>query len=138
MLFRSDDVTISADGGPAVEPPPAVEICDNGEDDDGDGLADCDDPDCEADAGCQVVKGPVFNRGDPDDNGSVQLTDGIFILNFLFLGGAAPACFDSAAADNHGSVQLPDGIYLLNFLFLGVPAPVEPAPPPRPSAPRSF
>ena len=121
-----DDVTISADGGPAVGPPPAVELCDNGEDDDDDGLADCDDPDCEADAGCQVVKGPVFNRGDPDDNGSVQLTDGIFILNFLFIGGAAPVCFDSADADNNGSVQLTDGIYLLNFLFLGGAAPVEP------------
>ena len=87
-----DDVAITADGGPAVEPPPPPpeEICDNGADDDEDGLVDCDDPDCAAEAACQVVKGPVFNRGDPDDNGAVQLTDGIFILNFLFLGGEGP------------------------------------------------
>jgi hypothetical protein len=31
------------------------EICDNGVDDDGDGLVDCDDPDCDADANCQPV-----------------------------------------------------------------------------------
>ncbi len=123
-----DDVSITADGGPAVEPPPPPpeEICDNGADDDEDGLADCDDPDCADEAACQVVQGPVFNRGDPDDNGAVQLTDGIFILNFLFLGGSAPACFDSADADNNGAVQLTDGIFILNFLFLGGEGPVEP------------
>ena len=68
-----------------------VEICDNGEDDDGDGAADCDDSDCEAEAACQdVPAGPLLVRGDADDNGAVQLTDGIFILNFLFLGGGEP------------------------------------------------
>ena len=60
-----------------------------------------------------------FIRGDADDNGSLQLTDGIYILNFLFLGGAAPSCAESADADNNGAVQLTDGIYILNFLFLG-------------------
>ena len=123
-----DDVAISADGGPAVEPPPPppAEICGNGIDDDEDGQADCDDPDCADEAACQVVQGPVFNRGDPDDNGAVQLTDGIFILNFLFLGGSAPSCFDSADADNNGAVQLTDGIFILNFLFLGGEGPAEP------------
>lgn len=39
--------------------PPVAEICDNGIDDDGDGLIDCDDPDCDSFAGCKnppVVK----------------------------------------------------------------------------------
>ena len=105
------------------------EICGNGEDDDGDGLADCDDSDCAAEEACQVVKGPVFHRADPDDNGAIQLTDGIFILNFLFLGGASPSCFDAADADDNGSVQLTDGIFILNFLFLGGDAPPAPGMP---------
>ena len=70
--------------------------------------------------------GPQFRRGDADDNGSLQLTDGIFILNFLFLGGAAPVCGDAADADNNGAIQLTDGIFILNFLFLGGQAPVQP------------
>jgi len=70
--------------------------------------------------------GPRFRRGDPDNNGAIQLTDGIFILNFLFLGGADPICFDAADADNNGSVQLTDGIFILNFLFLGGEAPPAP------------
>ena len=75
------------------------------------------------------MAGPVFYRADADDNGSVQLTDGIYILNFLFLGGAAPPCFDSADADDNGSVQLTDGIFILNFLFLGGGAPPAPGMP---------
>ena len=56
----------------------------------------------------------------------VQLTDGIFILNFLFLGGDAPGCLEAADADDNGTIQMTDGIYILNFLFLGggaMPAP---------------
>ena len=34
---------------------PALEVCDNGLDDDGDGDADCDDADCAGDPSCLVV-----------------------------------------------------------------------------------
>jgi hypothetical protein len=33
---------------------------------------------------------PRFVRGDSDANGNVNITDGIYVLNFLFLGGPAP------------------------------------------------
>lgn len=48
-----------------VLPPggPAVEICDNGADDDGDGDADCADADCADAANCQVVEPPVGDYG---------------------------------------------------------------------------
>ena len=104
-----------------------AEICDNNRDDDLDGQVDCDDSDCEAEEVCQVVPvGPLFVRADADDNGAVQLTDGIFILNFLFIGGAAPTCGDAADADDNGALQLTDGIFILNFLFLGGASPPAP------------
>ena len=53
-------------------------------------------------------------------------TDGIYILNFLFLGGAPPICGDAADADDNGSIQLTDGIFILNFLFLGGEGPPAP------------
>ena len=56
----------------------------------------------------------------------MNLTDAIFNLNYLFIGGAAPTCMDSSDADNNGSLQLTDGIFILNFLFSGG------APPPAP------
>ena len=50
-----DDVSISGEstGEPEPEPEPETETnCSNGIDDDGDGLIDCDDPDCEGSADC--------------------------------------------------------------------------------------
>lgn len=71
-----------------------------------------------------------FGRGDSDANGGApNITDGIYILNFLFLGGPAPVCMDAADADDNGSVNITDGIYVLNFLFLGgttIPTPAAP------------
>ena len=70
--------------------------------------------------------GPRFVRGDADDNGIVNLTDAIFNLNYLFLGGAAPTCMDASDADNNGSLQLTDGIFILNYLFIGGAPPPDP------------
>ena len=72
---------------------------------------------------------PRFHRGDPNDDGTANITDGIYILNFLFLGGPPPTCDESADANNDGGVNITDGIYVLNFLFLGGPAPPAPGPP---------
>ena len=51
-----------------------------------------------------------FVRGDPNGDGSINMTDVISTLNFLFLGGSTPGCLDAADADNNGVVQLTDGI----------------------------
>jgi hypothetical protein len=102
------------------------EICDNGIDDDGDQLTDCADPSCGTAANCQ---GKKFYRADPNNDGATNITDGIYILNFLFLGGPAPTCRESADPNNDKAVNITDGIYVLNYLFLGGPAPTFPGPP---------
>src|SRR5438093_6714543 len=47
------------------------EICDNGTDDDGDKLVDCQDPDCSADPACKPPpkEGVCHNIGGPDAKG---------------------------------------------------------------------
>lgn len=76
--------------------------------------------------GEKIEPGGGFRRGDADDSGTVNLTDGIFLLNWLFQAGGTPSCPDSADADDNGSINLTDAIYLLNFLFQGGPAPELP------------
>ena len=71
----------------------------------------------------------VFHRADPNDDGAVNITDGIYVLNYLFIGGPAPTCKESADPNDDGMVNITDGIYILNYLFLGGPAPVAPGPP---------
>ncbi len=63
-----------------------------------------------------------FRRGDVDDSGAIDLTDPIFLLQYLFQGGPAPGCFQAADADGSWILDLTDAIRLLGFLFLGNPA----------------
>jgi hypothetical protein len=70
--------------------------------------------------------GVSFLRGDSNGDGKVDLSDAVATLSHLFLGGAAPACFDAADADDGGTLVITDAIFLLGALFLGtkeIPAP---------------
>lgn len=69
---------------------------------------------------------PRFVRGDANDDGDVNLSDCVFILVHLFIGGAEPPCLATADTDADGGVDLGSAIYLLNYLFTGGPAPPEP------------
>ncbi|MBI4585349.1 MAG: VCBS repeat-containing protein [Planctomycetes bacterium] len=77
-------------------------------------------------SGLYLTKGkkiiPRFIRGDANSDGDRDLTDGIFILEFLFLGKSAPPCHNSADIDDDGQLSVTDAINLLGFLFLGSPA----------------
>ena len=68
----------------------------------------------------------LFLRGDTDENGTLDLTDGIRTLNFLFSGGEPPGCFDSADTDDNGAIELTDAVGTFSFLFLGAAAPPAP------------
>ncbi|MBI4601732.1 MAG: hypothetical protein HY721_07210 [Planctomycetes bacterium] len=72
--------------------------------------------------------GEVFQRGDANTDGKVDISDGINILNYLFLGGPETTCFDAADTTDDGLVDISDGIRLFNYLFLGGPAPPAPGP----------
>ena len=77
----------------------------------------------------------VFHRGDPNDTGTIDLTDGILILNFLFTGGVAPTCSDAADVNDSGTIDLTDGVGIFNFLFLGGLPPADPGPLTQPCGP---
>lgn len=74
--------------------------------------------------------GKTFVRGDSTADGKVDISDSIFTLNFLFLGGITSSCQDALDADDDGQVNISDPIRCLNYLFLGGPAPPPPYPNP--------
>ena len=113
---------------PTGPPPPPDEVCDNGIDDDEDGDTDCDDADCSEEESCQEPAGPTFVRGDGNSDGSVNLTDGIIPLLYLFSGGDAPACVDAADTNDTGAIEITDAIIIFSWLFSGGAAPVSPSP----------
>jgi hypothetical protein len=72
-----------------------------------------------------------FRRGDPNDDGITDLSDGVDLLLFLFADGSTPSCLDSADANADLEVDIADPVYVLGYLFLGGPIP----PPPGPARP---
>lgn len=68
----------------------------------------------------------LFQRGDADDNGAIEITDAIATLGYLFLGSDTPHCLDAADADDNGGIEITDAVATLGYLFLGNDPPVTP------------
>ena len=67
-----------------------------------------------------------FTRGDSNLDGRTDISDGVNILNILFLGASDPGCQDARDANDDGAADISDGVYVLNHLFTGGPAPLAP------------
>ena len=81
----------------------------------------------EVDSNDEVEIGETqFKRGDSNADGTVNLTDGVFILTRLFAGGDAPSCEKATDANDSGTIDLTDAVYLLNSLFAGGAEPAAP------------
>ena len=64
-------------------------------------------------AGSRVGYAAPFVRGDSDLSGSLDITDGIRTLGFLFLGNPSQLdCLDAGDSDDSGQLTITDGIYL--------------------------
>ncbi|MBI4606887.1 MAG: PKD domain-containing protein, partial [Planctomycetes bacterium] len=68
----------------------------------------------------------AFRRGEANQDGKVDISDAVSILQWLFLGEAEPGCLSAADVDGDKAVNITDPIYLLTHLFLGGPSPPEP------------
>ena len=62
-------------------------------------------------------EGPLFSRGDANADGSVNVADAVFVLEYLFGGGQEPPCLDAADVNDSGAVNISDGLTLLRHLF---------------------
>jgi len=69
-----------------------------------------------------------FVRGNSNNDLRVDISDPVFTLNWLFLGGSEPNCLDAADGNNDSRVDISDSVFTLNWLFLGGPI----IPPPYP------
>ena len=71
-----------------------------------------------------------FIRGDCNTDAMIDLTDAVYLLNYNFTGGPAPACAAACDADGDGTIngQVTDALYLLNFSFIGGAPPPAPFP----------
>jgi hypothetical protein len=65
----------------------------------------------------------LFRRGDANDSSLSDISDALFILEFMFIGGKSPGCLDGLDVDDNGAIDINDPLRLLGHLFLGDPVP---------------
>jgi hypothetical protein len=58
-----------------------------------------------------------FQRGDTNSDGNLELTDVIFLLEYLFRRGEVPSCRKAADANDDGRLDIVDPIGILKYLF---------------------
>ncbi len=67
-----------------------------------------------------------FIRGDGNQDGRIDLSDGIRVLLHLFSPGRTAPCEDAVDTNDDGTVDIADTIYVLAFMFAGGPPPPPP------------
>ncbi len=71
--------------------------------------------------------GCTCRPGDADGSGSISIADAVYIINYIFNGGAPPTPFPlcSGDADCNCAVSIADVVYLINYIFAGGTAPCD-------------
>ncbi len=69
------------------------------------------------------IEKPKFRRGDANSDGNIDVSDIIYLINYLFKGGPLPVPLIAGDSNNDEEVTVSDVIYLINYLFKGGPKP---------------
>ena len=65
----------------------------------------------------------TYINGDANGDKVVNVTDVIYLINYLFKGGSAPVPVSAGDVNCDGYVNVTDVVYLINYLFKGGPKP---------------
>lgn len=65
----------------------------------------------------------TYVLGDATGDGIVDVADVVFLLNYLYKGGAEPSPYGRGDVTGDGLIDVADAIYLLNYLYKGGPPP---------------
>jgi hypothetical protein len=68
---------------------------------------------------CIGIRGNIDNS--PDQQ--ISITDLVFLVDYMFQGGPAPACPEETDVDGSGGLDIADMVYLVTFMFQGGPSP---------------
>ena len=73
----------------------------------------------QADRCCIGPRGNVdYSAGDV-----IDIADLVYLVDYMFNGGAMPPCHDEADMNGDGALDIADLVYLVDFMFSGGPAP---------------
>ncbi len=64
-----------------------------------------------------------FKAGDSDGNTFINISDVVFVINYIFSGGATPSPIGAGDANCDGQVNISDAVYVINYIFGSGPQP---------------
>lgn len=64
--------------------------------------------------------------GDASGDETVNVSDAVHIINYIFAGGTSPDPMESGDVNCDGEVNVSDGVYIINFVFAGGYEPCDP------------
>lgn len=71
----------------------------------------------------QVFQFRTVVMGDANGDGTINIGDAVFIINYIFKGGPAPEPEAAGDANCDGQVNIADPVYLIDYIFRGGPPP---------------
>ncbi len=72
-----------------------------------------------------TIKYIQFLRGDANGDGVINVSDVVYLINYLFINGPAPDPIQAGDVNCDGFVNVTDVVYLINYLFISGPPPCE-------------
>lgn len=57
--------------------------------------------------------------GDSDENGIIELSDAVLLIDYVFAGGVAPSTLSGGDADGNLFISISDAVFLLRYLYQG-------------------
>ncbi|MBD3218803.1 MAG: hypothetical protein GF310_11030 [candidate division Zixibacteria bacterium] len=62
---------------------------------------------------------PDFICGDANSDMTVNVSDAVYIINFVFIGGGPPVPYDSGDSNCDNTVNVSDAVWVINYVFIG-------------------
>jgi hypothetical protein len=66
-----------------------------------------------------VQLAPPYICGDASGDENVNVSDAVYIINYVFIGGAAPDPFEAGDTNCDGNVNVSDAVWIINYVFVG-------------------
>jgi len=67
----------------------------------------------------------IHSIGDANNDNSINVGDAVYVINYVFKSGPAPAAWKAGDANCDGLVNVGDAVRLINHVFKGAPSPVN-------------
>jgi PKD repeat protein len=78
----------------------------------------------EGDAVFHTIVSPSI-CGDANDDGTVNVSDAVWIINYVFVGGDPPSPIESGDANCDGTSNVSDAVWIINYVFVGGNVPCD-------------